>query len=81
VQRFRLELDAWFGFAVPSIDIAYVSETKSIREYAGVSNIRDNNGKNLRVRIEFPPAARSNNAVLQKLAAAETARLDGECAL
>ncbi|HPG94750.1 MAG TPA: hypothetical protein PLR28_09380 [Dokdonella sp.] len=81
VQRFRLELDAWFRFVVPSIDVAYASDTKFIREYAGVSNIRDNRGRNLRVRIDFPPASRSSNASAQDLAAAETIRLGGDCML
>ena len=81
VQRFRLELDSWFGFALPAIDIAYASDSKAIREYSGVSNIRDNDGKNLKVRIEFPPTARSENADLKSLTDAQSARLDGQCKL
>ena len=61
--------------------MAYASDTKFIREYAGVSNIRDNRGRNLRVRIDFPPASRSSNASAQDLAAAETIRLGGDCML
>ena len=41
VQRFRLELDSWFGFALPSIHMAYASDTRALREYSGISNIRD----------------------------------------
>ena len=81
VQRFRVELDAWFGFALPSIDMAYSRDNKTIREYTGVSNIRDNDGKNLKVRIEFPEAGKSGIVDAQSLAQAEAARLDGRCAL
>ena len=81
VQRFRLELDSWFSFALPAINMAYASDTKALREYSGISNIRDNEGKNLKVRIEFPPTARLQNADAQALAAAEGASLDGQCRL
>ncbi len=81
VQRFRLELDSWFGFALPAIDMAYAKDTRALREYSGISNIRDNNGKNLKVRIEFPPAARSRKADAQALATAAFVLLDGQCSL
>lgn len=81
VQRFRLELDAWFGFALPAIDMAYSADTKAIREYTGVSNIRDNNAKNLKVRIEFPAAGEPASVDAQSLAEAEAAPLDGRCTL
>lgn len=81
VQRFRLELDSWLGFALPSIDMAYASDNMAIREYSGVSNIRGNDGENLKVRIEFPPTKRSDNADQLSLAAAEAMHLDGQCRL
>ncbi|MEO7014085.1 MAG: hypothetical protein ABI127_07210 [Dokdonella sp.] len=81
VQRFRLELDSWFGFALPSIHMAYASDTRVLREYSGISNIRDNDGKSLKVRIAFPPTARSEDADAQSMGAAEVARLDGQCRL
>lgn len=81
VQRFRLELDSWFGFVLPSIDMAYASDTKAIREYSGISNIRDDNGKNLKVRIEFPADARSADVDPHAVTAAAAVRLDGQCKL
>ncbi len=81
VQRFRLELDSWLGFALPSLDMAYTTEAKAIREYSGVSNIRDNNGKNLKVRIDFPPAEKLSGVDPQTLVDAEAANLDGQCTL
>ncbi len=81
VLRFRLELDAWFGFALPLINMAYVRDSKVVREYIGVSNIRGNDGKNLKVRIVFPDAATAEVVDERSLASAESARLDGHCAL
>jgi hypothetical protein len=81
VQRFRLQLDSWFGFALPSIEMAYDSRTRAIREYTGISNIRDSKGNNLKVRIEFPPAARSFDSNPMMMTAAGAAKLDGRCVL
>ena len=81
VQRFRLELDSWFSFALPSINIAYSSATKTIRQYSGVSNIRDQAGKNLKVRVEYLPIAPSNPGDSQALATARLTPLDGRCKL
>lgn len=79
--RFELALDAWFGFAVPSAHLAYAKQGKSILEYAGISNIRGGNGRNLKVRIEFAPADRSVDPDPEPLAAARGASLDGRCDL
>lgn len=81
VRRFRLQLDAWYAFAVPAISLAYERDSKRIREYTGVSNIRDGTGKSLKVRIEFPPGARETVRDADQLDALEAANLDGTCAL
>jgi hypothetical protein len=81
VQRFRLELDNWFGFALPSVEMAYDSGTRDLREYTGVSNIRDSQGRNLKVRIEFPRTAHSPGSDPLTMAAADIADLDGQCVL
>jgi len=80
VRRYRLELMAWYAFAVPAIDIAYDADTRLLREYKGIANIRDNSGRNLDVRIEFPrtPAAASD---AESLASADRVALDGRCRL
>jgi hypothetical protein len=81
VRRFRLQLDAWYAFAVPAISLAYERDTKRIREYTGISNIRNATGKSLKVRIEFPPSARTVLPDARRLDALEKAELDGTCAL
>lgn len=78
VRRFRLELGAWYGFALPSIDIAYDARTRALREYSGVANIRDSAGSNLTVRIAFPSTP-PQPSTLDLLARAERAPLDGRC--
>ncbi|MEO5561654.1 MAG: hypothetical protein ABIR10_18450 [Dokdonella sp.] len=81
VRRFRLELDTWYAFAIPPISFAYATDSKTIREYQGASNVRDQNGKTLNVRIEFPSRSRMTMADLQPLADAKAAHLDGVCTL
>lgn len=80
-RRFRLELNAWYSFAIPSIDVAYDRTTRALREYRGIANIRDSAGKNLTVRIDFPPEARTGNADRRSLDSANAAKLDGTCKL
>jgi hypothetical protein len=81
VRRFLLELDTWYAFAVPSIIVTYAADSKTIREYQGNSNVRDRNGKDLNVRIEFSAHSRTTLADSQSLADAKAVRLDGACVL
>jgi hypothetical protein len=81
VRRFRLQLDAWYAFAIPAISLAYDRDSKRIREYTGASNIRDAAGKSLQVRIEFPDNARETVPDLRRLDELEATNLDGTCAL
>lgn len=78
VRRFRLELGAWYGFALPSIDIAYDERTRTLREYVGVANIRDGAGRNLAVRIAIPSTP-PQPSTFELLARADSAPLDGRC--
>lgn len=55
----RMELSGWVGRLLTSpIDVSYHRETRALLRYEGVSNIRDENGESLNVRIDFPPAGR-----------------------
>ncbi|MEO5626833.1 MAG: hypothetical protein ABIQ70_12565 [Dokdonella sp.] len=81
VRRFLLQLDTWYAFAIPPISFAYATDSKTIREYQGASNVRDQNGKTLNVRIEFPSRSRMTMADPQPLADAKAAHLDGVCTL
>ena len=61
-QRYQLKLGAWYGFALPQIDVAYSVAGKRLLQYEGVGNIRNNAGKNMSVRVEFPPAKQGDGA-------------------
>lgn len=52
----RLSLGAWWGFLAPSLDARYDRRTKRLMRYEGLSNLRDGEGNNLLVRIDFPDA-------------------------
>lgn len=79
-QRFRLEIDAWFAFIVPAIDMVYDADTRTLREYFGIANVRDASGRSLTVHIEFPTATRLP-ATAADVAEAVDAPLDGRCRL
>lgn len=80
MRRFLLQLDTWYGFAISSIVLIYAADTRTIREYRGIANVRDSTGKSLDVRIEFP-GERTTTGESAPLSDARTARLDGACVL
>lgn len=59
----RLSLGAWWGFLAPHIDAAYDRQTRQLLRYQGLSNLRDRDGRNLTVDIEFPPESRRGTTV------------------
>ncbi|MCS3746145.1 hypothetical protein FHY18_001706 [Xanthomonas arboricola] len=56
-RRFRISLDAWYGAAVPSLEVRYAIASKRLLEFRGVGNLRDAQGRYPRVRIVFPDTA------------------------
>lgn len=79
-RRFQLKLGAWYGFALPQIDVAYAIAGKQLLQYKGLGNIRDNDGDNLSVRVEFPPAKQGDSAE-KSIDDPGGVALDGRCAL
>ena len=62
-RRYRLSLDAWYGAAVPSLEVRYSIADKRLLEFRGVGNLRDERGRYPHVRIVFPnTAARAASA-------------------
>jgi hypothetical protein len=57
VRELRMTLAAWYGFALPSIQLAYDPQGRRLEEYQGIGTIRDDSGRNQDVRIEFPSDA------------------------
>lgn len=55
---FRLKLDGWLGLVAPSIDVSYGQASRRLLRFQGLSNLRDDAGKDqLVARIDFPAAA------------------------
>lgn len=79
-HRFRLELNAWYAFAISSIDMIYDARTHLLREYVGIANVRNDAGAPLTVRIDFPAARRFAVDSSERDAALDAA-LDGHCVL
>jgi hypothetical protein len=79
IRWFRLSLASWYGFALPHIDVGYDVQTRELREYRGLSNIRDAAGRNLNVRIRFPPSERRSDVTAAEVEHAAAMPLSGRC--
>jgi hypothetical protein len=79
IRWFRLSLASWYGFALPHIDVAYDKQTHELREYSGLSNIRDGDGRNLSVTIQFPPLERRTGVTQADVERAAAMPLTGRC--
>lgn len=79
LRTFRLALASWYGRWLPHVDVAYDVSSRTLRRYRGISNLRDAQGRNLDVRIEFPPAARTDAATQADVDAALRAPLVAAC--
>lgn len=60
VRRLRMKLAAWYGFALPNIDLAYERDGSRLVEFQGIGTIRDAQGRQLDVRIVFPADLRKD---------------------
>ena len=52
--RLGMNLDAWYGFALPQTTLTYVTSDRWLLRFEGIGTIRDRQGRNQEVRIEFP---------------------------
>lgn len=59
VERFRLRLDGLLGAVAPSLDVAYDARDRSLRRFSGVTNVRDDRGRQVKARIDFADPARA----------------------
>lgn len=76
-ERLRMRLDAWYGFAVPDVDLVYAREDQRLLEFDGTGNVRDARGNNPHVRISFTQPRRT--VTVDELAAQRRLPLDGRC--
>jgi hypothetical protein len=79
-RQLTLRLDAWYAFVAPSIVVTYNEADRRLRRYQGPSNIRDDRGKPIEVRVEFPPSERRDHVAGDPFDDAKRAPLDGRCA-
>ena len=77
----RLELDRWFAFALPHIDVGYDLKTRTLRRFRGLSNLRDSHGNNVKVQLTYPPGLRGTDVTPEQIQAAQTVPLVGRCSL
>ncbi|WP_291774769.1 hypothetical protein [Luteibacter sp.] len=54
-RQFRMALSGWLGALAPTITLTYTATDHRLVQFAGLSNIKDNDGENQKVRIVFPP--------------------------
>ncbi|ODU34395.1 MAG: hypothetical protein BGP24_23750 [Lysobacterales bacterium 69-70] len=76
---FSIELDRWYAFAVPTMQVTYGRSDRWLREFSGTVTIRDQRGRRQVVRVEFPEHARSSGAPAEDIATAATAPLVERC--
>lgn len=68
---FRLKLDGLLGLVAPSIDVSYGQASQRLLRFQGLSNLRDDAGKDqLVARIDFPKPAAASDEVRWQAAAA-----------
>lgn len=76
-EQLQMRLDAWFGFAVPAVNLVYAAGTPRLLQFTGTGNIRDAKGGYPQVRVEFPAAAVASSSA--ELAAARAQPLVKTC--
>lgn len=79
LRRFRLSLNGWLASLAPSIELTYADESHRLDRFVGISNIRDDQGRRQRVRIEFPTEAIGPSPSAADIAAAAALPLTTHC--
>ena len=76
-EQLQMQLDAWFGFAVPAVNLVYARADRRLVQFEGTGNVRDAGGSWPQVRVRFPGAPRPVSE--GELAAARTQALVASC--
>jgi hypothetical protein len=75
----RLSAGNWFSFLLPHIDVVYDIASHRILHYEGLSNIRGSDGKNYKVRSEYPVIAGGREVPRSEVDAALVTPLVSSC--
>jgi hypothetical protein len=79
-EVFKLAPSGVIGWFVSGIDVSYASDTRQLRRFSGLSNMRDLAGKNYTVNIIFPAASLNVATSAAEFSGAKTQALVGSCA-
>jgi hypothetical protein len=79
VQVFKLAPSGLLGWVASGLDVTYADSDRSLRRFAGLSNIRDLSGDNYEAKIDFPRAKRVDYPDASTMQAARTAALVSSC--
>lgn len=79
VQVFKLAPSGILGWVTSGLDVTYADSDRSLRQFAGISNIRDLSGDNYEAKIEFPKAKRVAYTGANELNAALKSSLVNSC--
>jgi hypothetical protein len=79
VHVFKLAPSGILGWVTSGLDVTYAESDRSLRQFAGLSNIRDLSGENYEAKIEFPKAKRVAFANANAMTAARTSPLANTC--
>jgi len=79
LRRLKMRLAAWYGVAVPGIDLTYAGDGRLL-EFDGVGNVHDAAGKNQDVRIVYPAGMLQSQVSDSEIARAAAEPLVSGCA-
>ena len=79
VTRLQMKLDTWYGFAAPDTELDYRDSDQRLLRFKGIGSIRDKQGRNQPVRIEFPNGLKGSQASAAEIESARRAPLTGRC--
>jgi len=75
----RLAAGNWLSFLLPHIDVVYDLTSRRVVHYEGLSNIRGDDGKNYKVRADYPIIAAHQDVPQTEVDAALSAPLASSC--
>lgn len=77
--RLRLQVGAWYGFAVPHVELTYRDSDEWLLRFEGIGTIQDRSGRRQAVRIEFPPRLLTSGVDAEDLESALAMPLAANC--
>lgn len=73
-ETFRLKIKGLLGLVAPAIDVTYTADSRLLKLYEGLSDLRDTAGENLNTAIHFDPKDR-HESTAERMQGARTVTL------